>query len=533
MVAHRLIRRYVASVVGVVVVAGVAVACELPPRHDFVVTQGNDAVDAAPGDGICEATAGAGDCTLRAAISEANALGAAAAALDIHVRLATDVTLSRAGAAEDSNYVGDLDLTTSLALDGDGFKIDAAGIDRIIDLRSGNLVIDRTVFVNGNSRRDPGGALRSLPGTSVSVARSSFALNHTEAVGICLRADPVTSPEPPSNDCSPVLFQGGGAIHSGGTLVVIASTFARNLAINTLGCSRLSYGGVEACGLGFGGAIFADGATPLDVWLYRSKVEVAVRLLRQAATASHFHAKAIEGSVCEPDQFLLALDYDLIFCCIDDHPWPRSVLNTIAYTDLIPVLDGGIHVDAFEDGDGMRNATWRSHVLRPGRPCMACNGQIDLGKIQVDRDGLLDDAKYIAGLPPSNRPQSQNVAALSVSATASLLAQFVSFVAAPAGIGDPGPLRYSLSTHDLEHLKVTSRETCPIERGTLAGDRRQVLLGEHEGARMEIAERKRAAGQRVIRWSRLLADLCVTKLAAINRRLMARVEHRMDRFGSG
>ncbi len=22
---------------------------------------------------------------------------------------------------------------------------------------------------------------------------------------------------------------------------------------------------------------------------------------------------------------------------------------------------------------GMRNATWRSHVLRPGRPCMICN----------------------------------------------------------------------------------------------------------------------------------------------------------------
>lgn len=253
------------------------------------------------------------------------------------------------------------------------------------------------------------------------------------------------------------------------------------------------------------------GTTPLDVWLHRSKVEVATRLLRQNATARDFRPEAIEGSVCEPANLARALDYDLIFCCIDNHPWPRSVLNTIAYTDLIPVIDGGIHIDAFSDGSGMRNATWRSHVLRPGRPCMACNRQFDLGKILADKDGLLDDATYIAGLPPSERPQSQNVAALAVSATASLLAQFVSFVAAPAGMGDPGPLHYSLSTHCLERVEATTREHCPVERSLLAGDRRQVVLGDHAAARQEMLWRKRAAWSPLVKLGRII-DEAVTEL---------------------
>lgn len=248
------------------------------------------------------------------------------------------------------------------------------------------------------------------------------------------------------------------------------------------------------------------GATPLDVWLHRSNLEVAIRILRQNATAHAFSPEPIEGSVCQSTQFARVLDYDLVVCCVDDHPWPRSVLNTIAYTDLIPIIDGGIHIDAFADAHGMRNATWRSHVLRPGRPCMACNGQLDLGMIQADKAGLLDDETYIAGLPPSERPQSENVAALAVSATASLLAQFVSFVAAPAGMGDPGPLRYSLSTHWLEHVKATTRKHCPVERSVLAGDRRQVVLGDHPAATQETLRRKRAASRPLVKLGRAIDD---------------------------
>ena len=289
-------------------------------------------------------------------------------------------------------------------------------------------------------------------------------------------------------------------------LVVGAGTLGLDVAIRLAATGIRSIGIMDFDSVNIINLDRLIGATPLDVWLHRSKLEVAVRLLRQNATAKNFQPEAIEGSICEPTLFANALDYDLIFCCIDDHPWPRSILNTIAYTDLIPVIDGGIHVDAFLDGNGMRNATWRTHVLRPGRPCMACNGQIDLGKIYADKSGLLDDVEYITGLPPSERPQSQNVAALAVSATASLLAQFVSFVVAPADMGDPGPLRYQLSTHWLEHVLATTREHCPIEQSVLAGDRRQVLLGDHPVARKEILMREEIISRPFVRLGRAIDD---------------------------
>jgi hypothetical protein len=261
------------------------------------------------------------------------------------------------------------------------------------------------------------------------------------------------------------------------------------------------------------------GPTLLDVLLKRSKVEVAVRLLKANATAVPFTAIPIDGSVCDPEIFRLVLDFDVVFCCVDDRPWPRSVLNTIAYSDLIPVIDGGIHIDAFPDGDGMRNATWRSHVLRPGRPCMACNGQLDLGKVLADREGLLDDETYVSGLPPYERPQSQNVAALAVSSTASLLGQFISLVAAPAGIGDPGPLRYTLSTHWLERVTATTRAHCPVEARALTGDDRQVVLDEHALADAEVRRRARGASTVTIRLARRAENVLCRVQALLSRAL--------------
>ena len=49
------------------------------------------------------------------------------------------------------------------------------------------------------------------------------------------------------------------------------------------------------------------------------------------------------------------------------------MLNSIAYADLIPVIDGGIAIDTFEAG-GMRGATRRTQVATQGVACLACSG---------------------------------------------------------------------------------------------------------------------------------------------------------------
>ncbi len=241
------------------------------------------------------------------------------------------------------------------------------------------------------------------------------------------------------------------------------------------------------------------GATPRDIWLKRPKTHVAHREATGATTAVDFRIEVSDRSICEPEGLKLALDHDLIFSCVD-RPWPRAVLNSLAYSDLIPVIDGGICIDTFDDGR-MRNATWRSHVIRPGRPCMSCNGQLGLGEVALDRQGLMEDPGYIERAGRSTEPVSQNVAPLSISVAASLLAQYVSYSVAPAGFGDPGPLQYALSTHQLDRLGYKARPHCPVESAEIAGDRRIDLTGKHERAEQQRQLANSVGSSiRVLRW---------------------------------
>ena len=219
------------------------------------------------------------------------------------------------------------------------------------------------------------------------------------------------------------------------------------------------------------------GAKPRDVTLMRPKTHVARREAMGAVTAASPAVEVSNLSICEPAGLQLALDHDLIFSCVD-RPWPRAVLNSLAYSDLIPVIDGGIGIDTHDDGT-MRNATWRSHVIRPGRPCMSCNGQINLGEVKADQYQLSRDPSYIEGGEASPETTGQNVTVLSAGVTASLFAQYVSFSVAPAGMGEPGPLRYRLNTHELDALDHTTRPNCTVEFDEAVGDHRVVLTDRH------------------------------------------------------
>lgn len=215
------------------------------------------------------------------------------------------------------------------------------------------------------------------------------------------------------------------------------------------------------------------GATRRDARLRRPKVDLAARLARRASTAPTFKVVRHQQSVCTAPGLAAALDYDMIFCCVD-RPLPRSVLNSIAYADLVPVIDGGIGIDTFTTGL-MRGATRRVQTATPGRPCLTCSGQLSPADVALDASGDLDDPEYIQRAGGTPQTCSPNVAALAAGVSSGQLDQFVSLVARPGGLGVPGPLRFILASHTLEHTGAETAAFCPTEADVAVGDDRDVV----------------------------------------------------------
>lgn len=167
------------------------------------------------------------------------------------------------------------------------------------------------------------------------------------------------------------------------------------------------------------------------------KVEVLDRYLRLVATSDGFEAVPVPKSVADQDGMSAALDSDVIFSCVD-RPWGRHVLNRIAFSHLVPVMDGGISIRVGKD-QTMKAADWRSHVATPGRKCLSCLGQYNTGMVQSEREGLLDDPSYINGLPDGHLYKSrENVFAFSMACASDIMLQFLAFFVSPLGYSNMG-----------------------------------------------------------------------------------------------
>lgn len=129
----------------------------MAPTVTFVVDIITDTVDAIPGDGTCADANN--DCSLRAAIMEANALSGAD-----DITLPSGIyTLTIPGTGEDGCATGDLDITTDdLIINGAGVGssiINGGAIDRVLHVPYGGITvtINNVTITNGNS--DWGGGL--------------------------------------------------------------------------------------------------------------------------------------------------------------------------------------------------------------------------------------------------------------------------------------------------------------------------------------------------------------------------------------
>jgi hypothetical protein len=234
----------------------------------------------------------------------------------------------------------------------------------------------------------------------------------------------------------------------------------------------------------------------------KAKVHVLAAALKRSATAAQAEIEPLEWSVCEQPGFAAALDCDVLFSCVD-RPWPRKVLNVIAYAHLIPVIDGGIRVVA--PNERLKRADWKTLTAIPGRICLECSRQFDPADVILERDGLLDDPHYIEGLPADHHLRArENVFAFSANLASLEMLQLLAMVAAPHGISNPGVQTYHFVSGSLDQDLLTCAPTCRYNTIHRAhGDRVEPGTVDLHNAAQQAREERRALEGPARRWADL------------------------------
>lgn len=176
------------------------------------------------------------------------------------------------------------------------------------------------------------------------------------------------------------------------------------------------------------------------------KSDLAADAAQRNSTAPVLHVRGVDASIIEEDGFRAALDCDVLFCCADT-PWPRRVLNQIAYAHLVPVIDGGIRVRGAEGP--FLGSDWNIQTIGPGRRCLECIGAYKPDDVALEQSGLLEDPSYVAELAslPAFR-RSENVFPFSMGVAALEVCQLIALVAGP--LGNVGLQNYHTSTGALD-----------------------------------------------------------------------------------
>lgn len=268
-------------------------------------------------------------------------------------------------------------------------------------------------------------------------------------------------------------------------------------------------------------------ARRLDAWLYSSKASVARRAARDAATSRSSAITAHEVSVVEREGLTAALECDILFSCVD-RPAGRATLNALAFAHCIPVVDGGILVDA-RDGR-LRSAQWRSHVAAPGRRCLECLAQFDSALVQTDRDGLLDDPSYLRQLPADHLVRrGENVFAFSAAAAADEVLAMLRMIIAPGGYADAGAQHVHFTTGDVDTDPRGCDPSCPYDAMTAAGDSAGApVASRHLAAEKERRERHDRQRRITVRLLQK-ADTALWSSHALLERVAVRLNERRDR----
>jgi len=263
---------------------------------NFVVNTFDDLIDIDLADDLCITVND--DCSLRAAVQQANALaGADSVSLPAGV-----YNLSLSGILEDFAASGDLDITDTLTINGDGADqvfIDGMAADRVFELMKG-----ATAVINGVTIRNGVADGLSLRGNANGGGSRS-------GIGGGIKSEGVLT----LNDCNVdrnTAFNGGAGIHA----VYRGYPVQGSLTINRCNITNNGTGG----GSGFGGHIYAENI----------RMTVRDSVLKNSMSSNTWGVLAGGG----------------IFYSNSNFPFPPKslVVNTTISHNRVISSGGGIHV---------------------------------------------------------------------------------------------------------------------------------------------------------------------------------------------
>jgi hypothetical protein len=211
------------------------------------------------------------------------------------------------------------------------------------------------------------------------------------------------------------------------------------------------------------------------------KVVTLSRALIESATADRFQVLAVAENLVDEPGYRAALDCDVLFSCVD-RPWPKRVLNHLAYAHLVPVVDGGIAIYAPEEK--LRHADWSARTAGPLRACLECTGAYDPGLVAAEMDGYLDQPRYIEGLPLDHAlRRNENVFPFSMSLAAHEVLQFIAMVTGMKRMHDVGEQRYHYYPGTMDANEVRCSPGCPHQKLVATGDKEFALFRVRDEAR--------------------------------------------------
>lgn len=200
------------------------------------------------------------------------------------------------------------------------------------------------------------------------------------------------------------------------------------------------------------------GATMRDIG--HLKIYVAERQYLKSATATRCEIRPVPFGVTEQEGYLEALDCDVIFSCVD-RPWPRHVLNHLAYNHLIPVIDGGIRVRFKPGTTEFDGADWQLQTVGPERICLSCLDVYNPSDVSTEQNGLLDDPSYLEGLPQDSQfKNNENVFPFSNNLASLEILQFIELV---TGIGNGSSLEPQRYSYNQGYIRLLGEKQCMQE----------------------------------------------------------------------